>query len=254
MKKRFWFMTVLISVIFLLTGCYNYRVEMSVNKDKSVDFSMNLDIDMTEVMDGFGGDEDSDDEIDDEFDFNGDMNIDSATGFDDETLKRLQDRGYTTKSTEDGYKYSVSITKRFDNIDDISSKEEIKVNLDEISTEGFKDVFFTAKNGLFKTTYSAYFVFDMTTEEDVDMSSYLDKFNVTYKVNLPSKSSKNNATSEDGKSLNWDMEFGKVNEVIYEFSMINMTHIIILISGFVFAIAVMIVIKYSRKNISEEGK
>lgn len=238
------------SILLLLTGCYDYKVEMSVNKDKSVDFSMNLDIDMTSFAEQFESDENDDEnlDIDDELD------METATGFDEETLKRLENRGYTTNSTEEKYKYGVSISRKFDNIDDISSEDEIKVNLDEITEESFKDIFFTAKKELFKTTYSAYFIFDMTTGEDMDLSSYAEEFNVSYKVNLPSKSSKNNATSEDNNTLSWNMEFGKVNEVIYEFSMVNTTHIIILISGVLFAVAIIIVIIFSKKNKSEEVK
>lgn len=219
MKKGLKTIGLFLSILLLTTGCYDYKVEMTVNDDKSVDFNMGINMDLSSMADMFG---DEGFGIDDPSE---DMDLSEASGIDEESQKALEARGYKVNIEEDNenLKYNVSIAKKFDNIDTISSDEEVKVDMDKIMEDNFKDVFFTSKKGLLKTTYTAYFIFDLSGEETEGMEEYKDYIKASYVLNLPNESKSNNASnlSNDSKTLTWNLELGKKNEVIYEFELPN---------------------------------
>ena len=253
MKKKMQFVGLFLMILFLTTGCYDYKTEMTVNKDRSVDFGMSLNIDLSSVKDMYG----------DEFGSTDDMDLGETSGFDDEAIKSLEDRGFTVKTTEEEYKYGVSVSKKYANIDDISSLEDVKVDVDKITEEDFKDIFFKKEKGMLKTKYIAYLTFDLT-DADTDteeLEAYKDYFNISYVLNLPDEALSSNATSlsNDKKTLTWDLEMGKKNEVIYEFELPNENSVVIMgvaIAGIVIVVAAVavVIVKSKKKNSPKQNE
>jgi len=127
-------------------------------------------------------------------------------------------------------------------------KEEIKV-------------YFQKKKSLFKTTYIAKFTADFSVDESesssMDMSAeeYANLINQSgaefiYDIKLPVKSDSNNATSlsDDGKTLTWQLKYGKLNNINYQFSFINSYVYIIAVALVLVILVAIICLLKKRKN------
>ena len=247
MKKAI-YITVIFSCIFLLTGCIKSETTMVINKDKSMDFSvtylvadymLNLSEDDSGTNTSEGVDEDSD------------------------AWKNLKKRGYTLKQyTEDEYT-GFQAKKQIKNIDDISSEKDIEVLLTDFLEDDFKDdKYFKVEKGFFKNKYTANFVYDLedeTSDEDYDMSAYTSAISMQYKVTLPEKAIKNNATSvsDDGLTYTWKAPYGKITNISYTFEIPNISSYIICIAGGIIvagAIFSVIIIKAKKSKKSDTKK
>lgn len=143
----------------------------------------------------------------------------------EEEIQQLKDMGYTVKATfdEENYVYYVSLSQHFANIDDISTTNELKVNLEELfnpESSDFHNLFFTRT---IDNTYKANYVIESNMMEASELPDDLDLSELityNYVVTLPNEALSNNATtvSDDGKTLTWDLLGGNTSAINFEFS------------------------------------
>ena len=98
---------------------------------------------------------------------------------------------------------------------------------------------------------------EMELEEDeMDMSEFNDLLGnmsspeISFSVNLPYGSLKNNATStkNNERELTWTLDMNEVANIEFEFEMANMTNILILLGSLFLIIIVLIIILISKKK------
>ena len=95
--------------------------------------------------------------------------------------------------------------------------------------------------------------------DNLDMQNYLNlmaEMEFTFNVNLPYKAISSNAsdTSENGKSLKWNLGVDNEKDIEFEFSILNITHIAMLGGGALLLIIILIVVivALKRKKASKE--
>lgn len=203
--KKFKFLSIL-AIVLLCSGCMKYSIGMIIGSDKNVNFELIYALDKE-----MWGDMLDQDEI-------------------KETDNEMEKDGYTVKPYTEGKWIGSVYTKNMGNLDDISTTDVINVNLsnifDDENQEPIKYYFQKKADGK-KTTYVASFTIDASDseaeddEEEMDMSSLTSSMELTYSVTLPVKADSNNATtvSEDGKTLTWNLEYGKVTDINYQFTL-----------------------------------
>ena len=206
---------IMIMMLFI-TGCYNYDMEMKINDDKSMDFTLINTIDTSKFDNNDSGEVTT-----------GSAALSTANAEFEKYNKNLKSKGYNVEKYSDPNNSSITgmkITKRFNNIDYISKEgEPTRVNLSKIGEEDYDDSFlFTVKKGLVYNTYTATFVFgneDANSSENAQIKNYESQMNVTYRVSLPvpAFSSNSNVINDDGKTLSWTLKPSEVNIVEYSF-------------------------------------
>ena len=139
---------------FLVTGCVKTNTTMEIGKDKSMKLTMIEAID-TNIADGEAADQ--------------------LFGMDSEHKTELEEKGFYIEQYEEAGKKGYKITKKFSNIDDVSSEGVFEAEeYNEVLTK--KDpIIFTVKKGIFKNTYKAKYLNDPTSykrvvDEDFDPS------------------------------------------------------------------------------------
>ena len=260
-----------------LTGCVKYNVSMEVKDDKSVTLEVIYGMEISEDM--FGNEEEDNSTVgeDNEDDYWSDEEDDSWLDDEEEEsdevttddYKYLEELGYKVEEfeeTKDGTTTSgVKITKTFDNIDDITAKEKVTVNFNDLFQEEnkdkIKDVKFFYKDG---NNYVANFVFDFldgASAEERKESESGDSMitDLSYKIKLPVKAGENNASkvSEDGKELTWNLKYSKLNEVNFAFALGNnlLPIIIAVVAGVavIGGVVAVVVISKKKKNNNNNG-
>lgn len=273
MRKIFKVLFSLILVIGL-TGCVKYNVNMEVSDDKSVTLEIIYGMQVSnDMMNGFENESTTEDSYttNEDYTIDGDYTTDedyydSEDGSSDEVkvedYKYLEEKGFKVEEfteEKDGNTFGgVKITKIYANIDDITKDGEVVVDFQKMFDKENKDVFddsqFFSKNG---NKYVAHFVFDFSSDDGQDYSSYSSMFDMKYTIKLPQKSSSNNATSvsEDGKELTWDLKYGEKNDVKFEFAFSN-NLIFFIIGGIILVLVVVlvIVIMFKKKNNRNDNK
>lgn len=201
-------------VMLLFTGCVKYDIEMTINGDKSMDFKV-----LTAIADSAKGY----------------MGEQATEG--EKEKEELKQKGFEIEDyKQDGYT-GYSVKKHFNNIDDLSSTEDVTANID---SELNADKMFKITKGFLGNTYKASFKSkdgesyskQISTYKDNDSyKEYMKGMEIKFIVNLPSKAKSNNATtvSEDGKRLEWDLM--TTPNVEFEFEISNTTNLIIVIGG-----------------------
>lgn len=250
--------SLLLIFLFMMSGCIKYRTVTTINKDKSVNFSIDyllsedLEININDMIEGN--------------EFNG-RNI---------KISELKEEGYI----------GIRANKTYDNINDISSEKDTQIIISDYLNEDFDDsILFKVKKGFFKNIYSANFLFNVDSEdasteglsnEDVldeditsdivtingendsdamnDMMTLGNEMELSYKVILPSKPISHNSkiVSDDGKVLSWNFTTDESSTIEYSFSMLNIKNILILggsiIGGIVLIIIIISVVNNKRTN------
>lgn len=226
----------LLAVVILMSGCVKYDIGMEIRKDKSVNISI-----ISAVDSSLMGDEQT---------------------VDEDEIKALEDKGFTATKYEDDNWNGYTLTKKYKNIDEISSKDPVTVELTDLASNEKDNIatFFQKKSGLFTTKYIANFTLDARSDEDdesdeemdEDMQQLLDRMTASmelnYHVTLPSKASSSNATkvSDDGKTLTWNLKFNEVNDIKYEFAIINPITVAIAVG--IGALVIMLVVLFILKG------
>lgn len=190
-------------VLISLSGCARVNYEVNVNKDGSADVSYVIGYDK-EFLSSMGV---SESDLGEE-------------GFADMEKEATED-GYEVEKYNDDTTVGFKASKHFDHITDFTMDD---VGEEQISTEGIDNKISFDKK-LLDTKISQNAKIDLTTlseEEDSETANItnmlLGQMKVSYKITLPFKVGDNNATtvSEDGKTLEWTLKAGEVNEVRFE--------------------------------------
>ncbi|MBQ7105415.1 MAG: hypothetical protein IJN90_06115 [Bacilli bacterium] len=204
--------------IFLIPGCAKYSIEMEISDDKSVSIEI-----ITAYQDGY--EEDS---------------------YVEEDREAAEDKGFRTELYNKDDYMGYRLIKTYDNIDDISSDQNVTVELRDILNIDKKEptYYFQKKETFFYTIYIANF----TVDTHDSLASYVNS--MEYKVILPSKAINSNAstTSSDGKTLKWNLKSDSNNKITYEFQIKNKT-VPIVIGGIIgLAAIVLIILKVNEKK------
>ena len=130
MKKSLKLLSVML-VAFLMTGCVKAHVNMEINKDKSMNLSLIAAINKSFL-------EQSGEEA----------------LMENEEIKNFEEKGFKTEKYLDDSMTGYKFTKKFANIDDLSSEKETTLDLNILADEETPNNIFTVKKGFFKNTYT----------------------------------------------------------------------------------------------------
>ena len=263
MKKSFKVLCLML-IVFMMTGCMKFNMVTSINKDKSMDFS---------IIQAFNNAilESSDQDTLSDADLN------------EANLEEFKQAGFTVENYSDGSWTGYQMKKNIPNIDDISSNDPVSGNLENILSGQEKDFkLFTVKKGFLQNTYTA--SFELNTDEAInDAANYLDdstgnttdNFNgntydnsadysmfmagmdLKFVINLPYEAINSNATSltNDGKTLTWDLVNFKENNIEFEFELYNMTNIYLSVGivALIIIIIIVLIVKHHKKAKSNKS-
>ncbi len=238
MKNKFKSL-LLLFVIFLTFGCMDYNLNMEISKDKQVDFKVSASIDLLKYLLNYGNylsetctsacnnDQDCLNECSqnqipsNEEDLKSYIreNItqqDFNEFLSEEESQELKDKGFNVDLNYDkeNLKYEINVSKKYDNIDTLTSINEQEININDLTTN---EIFYTKKDDVYIANY---FVDNSTDGLDLnmDLDELKELITMNYVVTLPNKPIKHNATttSKDGKILTWDLM--QTNKINYEFT------------------------------------
>lgn len=252
MKKVIKKFIMLCMIVFLTTGCLKYNVNMEVKSNKKV----NLELIYAFGMDASDYEEAQKEKEETECGEDEYCSEDDGMSMeiDKDDYKELLKYGYKVEDykekNEDKVYSGVKITKSFDSIDDLSDdKNKVKFDFTKFldQDEGYKDVpVMFYKDG---DKYVADFMFNFASEEEgtdtesliseEEMQELIDSMDMKYTITLPQEPKSHNATevSKDGKTLTWKLQYGKKNEVNFEFELgTNPMWYFIIIGGIVVAV------------------
>lgn len=237
--KRF-LLLCLVSIV--ATGCVKYNGILTINKDKSMEFSIIYAFDKS-LMSG------------------------ESSSLKEEQFDNLKKEGYTVEKYSDEKFEGFKLIKKFNNIDEVSTDKDVEFNLSGMmnNTESDKYMFKLVKDGD-KSTYYAKFKFDSndsnstTTEEDteatsetlpdedeslkttgedvvtttgedddstdgsndsgLDFSALTSSMDLKFEVNLPNAAISTNATTKenDNKKLTWNLNYGAAQAIEFAFN------------------------------------
>ena len=165
--------------LILLTGCSSYDMSMSINKNKSMDLSINIVSTSKEEISKY---------------------VDSLK-------EKYESNDFKVEEFTRDNNYGIRITKHYDNIDNNSFAERTdKFDLLYLYNNDYdksiETKIFNVDKGFASNRYAANFFVDLTNK-DTDLSNT----NVTFVVYLPKGNVSNNASSvsEDGNTLTWNI-------------------------------------------------
>ena len=255
--KRSFKVLCLMLIIFMTSGCMKLNVDMSINKDKSMNLSYVVAF-ANSLMNQSGTD----------------------TALDESDLKQAEESGFKVENYSDGSMTGYKFTKGFSNIDNISDEKETIFDLEKL-LDGEEAKVFTVKKGLFKNTYSVKMQNNTATEMedemdlgslygdsssdyssssnifgDTDLSMLTSSMDLTFTVNLPNKPINNNATTteNEGKKLEWNLMDQNLQNIEFEFELYNMDNIYLTVGiiGVLVIIIIVIIIMNKKKPNSKE--
>ena len=232
--------TMLIIALVTLTGCMNVNYEVKLNEDGSAEISYLLGYDKS---------------------FLSSMGVSTEDLKNDETIANMQEtvknEGYTAEQYEDDNTYGFKAVKKVNNIGEFAIEEAL---LEEGKKAEDSNKISYEKKGLI-TKYAQNAKVDLTTmleyesEESAAMiNAMMKQMKMTYKITLPFKAGDNNATtvSEDGKTLEWTLKPGEVNEIKFEATKNPIpTYVVIGVAVVVLVIVVILILNRNKKAPSE---
>lgn len=276
MKKNK-FILMLCVLTFMLTGCVKYNANMTINKDKSMDFSIIYALD-TSLFE--------DQEL-----------------LSDEDKQKLESQGFTITDYSEGTMKGYTLTKKISNIDYVSTTSNASYDLSGLlDSNATNSYIFKVTKGLLKNTYTANFAFDASESDinsdstdttdnlndlfsndeeeetilseekqeetdqeetnldgnmdfsDMDLSSLTSNLDLSFNVNLPYSAKSNNATttSDNNKKLSWNLSSTEISTIEFTFELYNMTNVYIGIGLLVILIAAIVVLIVSKKKNSSD--
>ncbi len=190
---------VLLLMAFFLTGCVNVETNMDITLNKKMYFTIKMTLDKS-LLEG-------DDIYKDEL-------------LDNKQKEKLINDGFEIQKYETDEYIGNIISKEFDNIDYLSSPDDINYDLASVIENPLSTAYiFKVEKHFLKNKYYAKY----------DLSNYAQDniYSFDFKVTLPNKALKNNASSieEDGKQLIWNI--GYKNEPIeFEFELYNIINVV----------------------------
>ena len=206
--KNFKKIILLLFAIIMVTGCVQVESNMKITKNKKMDFEIIIAMDKSMLDNSY------EDEL-----------------LDDKQKEKLTNMGFEISKYNENNQVGNILTKKFDNIDYLSSTEDIKYDLNSVINDPLSTAYiFKLEKNFFKNVYTA--KYDLNTiliNPDLDIDYNYNLFDIIFKVSLPYKALDNNATSinNNGKELVWDMtKFNKPIEV--KFNIYNTKNIIVI--------------------------
>ena len=232
-------------VLVMMTGCVKYDFDMKITNDKKMNVSAILA---------------------------------SSVGFDNSVKSKFEKAGFKVENYKDDTYTGIKITKTYKNIDKISSKDEVIVDLNSFSS-GEEPKEFFKKDG---NKYSAKFKFTMdsmnngendpnaepttgttneddyfdSTDKEINFDGMEDSMEIKLSVEVP-KVISSNATTSDGNKLTWDLT-KHTGDITFEFevdgkgSIISSDNIVMYagIAGGVIlvAVAAIVILKKGKKT------
>lgn len=184
-------------ILLTLTGCANVNYDIKLNKDGSGDVSYVMGYDKS---------------------FLASMGVETTSVKNDDSLndmkKEAEENGYTIEDYEDETTFGFKALKHVNNI-----QEEF--DLDNITEDGEESNKIMYEKTVLKTKYSQDAKVDLTNmfeDNNAMLKAIVSQMKISYRITLPYKAGSNNATtvSEDGKTLEWTLKAGEVNEVKFE--------------------------------------
>ena len=267
MKKSFKVLCLML-IVFMMTGCMKANVIMSINKDKSMDFTM-----IQAFNNAMLGESQ--------------QNKLSDADLSETNIEEFKQAGFTVENYSDGSWTGYKMNKHFSNIDDISDEEKFSINLENLVSEQ-NDKLFTVKKGFFKNSYTASFksntdqainntndYLNNTADNSLDnfnSDTYNDSYNnniygyandyaimtsmdLKFIINLPYEAINSNATSltNGGKTLTWDLVNFKDDNIEFKFEIYNMTNIYLTIGiATLIIIVIVLIVKHHKKTKSNK--
>jgi len=248
MKKKIFYILILISIVITTTGCLKFNTTMNIKKDKSLEFSVIYAIDTA-----YAGEEEL---------------------LSSQQKSELEKKGFQVQKYEEGSMRGFTAKRNIKNIDAISSNSADTYDLSSlVDTKEDNKYLFKVKKGLFKNKYKAKFKIDSsnntldnsgnsdsTIEYDtntIDNSELPDLSNLanmnmdlSFNITLPYPAKMNNATNSknNNKELNWNLTSNMSDNIEFEFELYNLTTIYITLGSITLIIILIILINKSKKN------
>lgn len=190
MKKVLSLAIIMVMLLALLTGCVNVNYEVTLNKDGTADVAYIYGFDKT-TLEQMGT---------------------TAEDMTSDMKQNAEASEYEIEAYLDDKIEGFKAKKHVENLADISLEEAFS---SQYVTDSEENQFKVEKKGP-KTIYSQNAKIDLTSMD----SSMASMVTMKYTVNLPVKVGENNASevSKDGKTLTWNLEAGKVNEISFKAS------------------------------------
>lgn len=205
MKKTKLLLLIVASII--VTGCLKTEMSVKINSDKSYVIGSKIEMSKSvlESMGEFGGESSG------------------PSVFDEKEIAEKRNEGYEIDVSEDEENKIIKYEKKFNNLDDITSETRKEVNLAQ-STDEMEDSDGTLEgqilfNSADKKTYKSNIVFNYPSSEGAEM--FADSIKTSFKLELPVKPVSHNATEtlNDGKTLVWNITYGKSQNIDFEFDL-----------------------------------
>lgn len=222
--KKVKYLIMLLVLAIISTGCVKFNANMDIKKDKSMEFSIIYALDKSI----FG----------------------EENGLKKEQFKEIEEAGFTVKEYQDGNMVGFTMTKKFANIDELSTESDVEYSISGMM-EGTSDnkYMFKVVKGEDKNTYYAKFKFDAnssglsmddTEEEDfpdeeddsilsldddssLDYSSLTSSMDLKFNVTLPNSAISSNATKKEdnNKKLIWELTSSGEQYIEFSFDLSN---------------------------------
>lgn len=194
---------IIICSLLLLSGCVKSSTTMTINKNKSMSLSSNILI--SDII-----------------------NDDKNKLIIKDEKDKLQKNGIIVENIEGSNGYSgFRVTKKYDNIDKVSSTELKEINISDFLSEDFDDsVLFQVEKGLFKNIYTANYIFKVddsfsNSDESTNNENVVGDNNVVNNTTVDDESvsitnSNDNNSSNDLLKLKSEMEFKYIVKLPYK--------------------------------------
>ena len=186
-------LVILLVTTLLLSGCVKCNFKMDIKKDKSMDYNITYALDTSVFGD--------------------------KKAFSEEELNHFKELGYKVSEYSDGNMKGYTLTFSVDNIDDLSSTEDIEFNLSSVKSNKSNKMF-KIKKGFLKNKYTAKFSFD-SSESGLQSNSTLNSNNTDNETKLdteketeledPEKTDDLDlTTTEDDNTLDTNEDYSKM--------------------------------------------
>ena len=251
--KKIKYLLMIIAVSMLLTGCVKFNATMTINKDKSMEFSIIYAFDKTIFGEG--------------------------NGLKEEDVKDAEKQGFTIKKYSEGNFEGFTLTRKINNIDEVSSESDVIYNLSGMMEENTDNKYiFKVVKGDDKNTYYAKLKFDSSdsglntndtddttdalADENDDLlttgsnenSSLDDNLDLSFSVKLPNSALSSNATTKEknDKNLTWKLNTNGEEYIEFAFELSNNAKdsniLYIGIGALVLVVGVVMVLLLSKKK------
>ena len=232
--KKLKIMIIALLLAIVTTGCVKFNVNMDIKKDKSMDFTMIYAFDKSLIQNG--------------------------NELKESDLEEVKKNGFTITRYSDGKFEGFTISKKINNIDDVSTTDDTVYNLSGLMSSGEDSKYiFKVVKGLNKNTYYAKIKFDasdsnmssMDSEELADeatdmedgmdfgsvdwnnMMSSMKDMDLSFNVTLPNGAISSNADKKenDNKKLSWALQQSGNQYIEFAFELNDVSNNMLLYIG-----------------------